>query len=381
MPRQTNDLLKAIEQEVDRHIKAGEQQAEKMETLLRHAKKVVAGDRDPVAKHLEKRLQEENALEAWKRKQGASVPLFDIFGGQEERHQLQRKAMTTGTNFEGRVADELRLGAFRPRRRLQHIRPLMASDETTESSVSYVQETGFTEQAAVTQEGNLKPESELSFTEKRAYAEVIADTARVTSQMLDDASFLAAYLSSRMREGLRKAEDQSILYGQGAPDDLEGITTHPASAFDATRFTELVDAGEILHPQRIDVLRFAILQARKANHQVDTILLNPEDMAVIDSLKDEDGRYLDALKRLGVTAYESNAVQEGGFITGSLGDAGTALLLERQPPTLNFYAQDRDNVPKNVVTIRVEERLTVPVFRPEGVVIGTFDEALNPQAT
>ena len=331
----------------------------------------------PTTETLAKRLREAGVGKRNDLQAAGRIEVADLMAKQERRDVVTKATMTTGDNLTGRVIPEDRRGVMRPPERITHVRPLLASDTTTRGTVSYIEETGFTQQAAGVPEGDVKPESELSFTERTRSVEVIADTMRVTRQMLEDVDFLAAYIDSRMREGIRIEEDDQLLYGNGNPGNLTGITTDGLSAFDNTDLQAAISAGDVTFPQRLDVLRYAILQARKAQFVVDTALLSPVDIAAMDSLKDEDGRYLDEMQRLGVRIAEIDAVAPDNFIVGSMASGGVVQLLQREAPTLRFFEQDRDNVPKNVVTIRVEERLVVATYRPEGIVTGTFTGALS----
>ena len=361
---------------VDRQLKS----EERMDELLKEAKGELAQAghlHSPEAEALKERLLEAGTLETFKGGSKAGVGVGDLIRKADTRQMRHKATMTTGANLTGRVIAPDRRGAMRPPAQLTHIRPFLARDTTTSNTISFVQETGFTSNVAGVPEGQVKPESDLDFEEKLESAETIADTIRVTRQMLDDVDFLSAYITSRMSEALRKEEDRQILYGNGTVGELTGITTHALSAFDKTTLQAAISAGEVKFANRIDVLRFAILQARKANFEVDTVLLAPEDMAIIDSLKDEDGRYLDEMQRLRVAFGESNSVAEDNFIVGSMGTGGVVMLLDRQEPTLEFFEQDRDNVPRNLVTVRIEERIVAPVFRPEGIVTGTFTDALT----
>ena len=51
-------------------------------------------------------------------------------------------------------------------------------------------------------------------------------------------------------------------------------------------------------------------------------------------------------------------------------------LFVRQGVTLEFFEQDADNVTKNFVTVRVEERIALAVYNQKALVYGTFAAAL-----
>ena len=289
----------------------------------------------------------------------------------------QKAVHTTGTSLTGEVIAPTRIeGVIAPPNRPVHIRQFISEGQTTSNSIRYIEETGFTNNAAMVAEGTDKPESDITLAVKDAPVRLIAHLARVSRQMLDDIPYLASYLGARLRYGLRLTEDAQILYGDGTGENLKGLTTYAASAFDKT----LLHSGVVEMINRIDVIRFAILQARRAEYAVDVVMLSPLDVAILESLKDSQGRYLDELDRLGVTIVENTAVQDGDFILGSFSTGGVVQLFDRMETEVEFFEQDRDNVPKNLVTVRAEERLALPVYRPEGIVYGTFADALQAPA-
>jgi hypothetical protein len=62
----------------------------------------------------------------------------------------------------------------------------------------------------------------------------------------------------------------------------------------------------------------------------------------------------------------------GAFATSRVIALGTRAGIQ-----IGIYEQDRDNVSTNKTTIRAEERVQVVPYRPEGVVHGTFSDALT----
>jgi HK97 family phage major capsid protein len=58
------------------------------------------------------------------------------------------------------------------------------------------------------------------------------------------------------------------------------------------------------------------------------------------------------------------------FLVGSFGLS--AQLFDRQDAVVEISTEDADNWTKNLVTIRAEERLTLIVTRPAGLIYGDF---------
>jgi HK97 family phage major capsid protein len=77
---------------------------------------------------------------------------------------------------------------------------------------------------------------------------------------------------------------------------------------------------------------------------------------------------------MGVPVYAINGVVVGDFFVGDF--ALGSQLFVRQGVTLEFFEQDADNVTKNFVTVRVEERIALAVYTTQSIVYGTFAAAL-----
>jgi len=292
---------------------------------------------------------------------------------------VTKATMTTGADLTGEViAPDRQEGVVADPDRPTHVRQFIASGTTTSNTIRYIEETGFNNAAAPVAEGTDKPESDIDLEAKDAPVRLIAHTMRVSKQMLDDISYLASYLGQRARYGIRLEEDDQILYGDGTGENLTGISQYTDGDFDNTLLGNQFPGNDASDTAtEIDVLRYAILQARLAEYPVDVVMLNPTDMASLDSIKDGDGRYLDAMERLGVTFVENTAVNADDFFVGSFSSGGNVQLFDRMQTTLEVFEQDRDNVLKNLITFRAEERLALPVYRPEGLVHGDFTSALT----
>jgi HK97 family phage major capsid protein len=252
-------------------------------------------------------------------------------------------------------------------------RPLMVRDllpigTTTSMTIEYPREDVFTNAAAPVAEGALKPESNITFTAAKADVATIAHWIPASKQVLDDASFLAGYIDNRLREGLRQEEENQLLNGSGTGTNMLGLVTQ---ATDYAAPITVADANQF------DEVRLAKLQVRQAFYPADAVVLNPEDWAVMELLKDLDGNYLHAavtsgaVPRLwGMRVVESDSLAPGEFLVGAFSLA--AQIWDREQANVQVSTEDRDNFVRNMVTIRAEERLALTVYRPAAFVHGTF---------
>lgn len=252
-------------------------------------------------------------------------------------------------------------------------RPLMVRDllpigQTSSMTIEYPREDVFTNSAAPVAENTLKPESNLTFTAAKADVATIAHWIPASKQVLDDASFLAGYIDNRLREGLRQEEEDQLLNGSGVGVNMLGLIPQA---------TDYLAPITVAAANQFDEVRLAKLQVRKAFYPADAVVLNPEDWAAMELLKDAEGRYLHAavtsgaVPRLwGMRVVESDSIAPGDFLVGAFSLA--AQIWDREQANVQVSTEDRDNFVKNMVTIRAEERLALTVYRPKAFVHGSF---------
>lgn len=255
-----------------------------------------------------------------------------------------------------------------PKQRL-FIRDLISPGRTGAPAIFWVQQTGFTNNAATVAENTTKPYSDIAFNSKITPVQTVAHMFKASKQILDDFAQLASTIDAEMRYGLKYAEEQQILFGDGTGTNLEGIVPQ-ASEFSA--------AFAVQQQNGIDDLRLAMLQAQLARFPASGHVLHFIDWAKIELTKDTLGRYILAnpsglagpvLWGLPVVATEANAFQ-GRFLTGAF-NAG-AQLFDREDANVVISTENADDFEKNMISIRCEERLALAVKRPEAFVEGPF---------
>ncbi|EEN5979453.1 phage major capsid protein [Salmonella enterica subsp. enterica serovar Mikawasima] len=255
-----------------------------------------------------------------------------------------------------------------PKQRL-FIRDLIAPGRTSSPAIFWVQQTGFTNKAAVVAENTTKPYSDIAFATKITPVTTIAHMFKASKQILDDFAQLQSTVDAEMRYGLKYVEEQEILFGDGTGVHLHGIVPQ-ASAFSAEFKVEQQNG--------IDDLRLAMLQAQLARFPASGHVLHFIDWAKIELTKDTLGRYILAnpsgltgptLWGLPVVATEATAFK-GKFLTGAF-NAG-AQIFDREDANVVISTENADDFEKNMISIRCEERLALAVKRPEAFIYGSF---------
>lgn len=260
-------------------------------------------------------------------------------------------------------------GIVTPPNRQFTIRDLLAPGQTSASSVEYVKETGFTNNARPVTEGTTKPKSDLTFNMYTTPVRTIAHIFKASRQIMDDAPALASYINARGTYGLKYVEEQQLLNGNGTGQNLNGILPQ-ATAF-APEFNPSDETA-------IDRLRLAILQVILAEYPASGFVLHPTDWARIELTKDNEGRYIvgNAQSPIGPSLWglpvvQTQAMAAGEFLTGAFNLA--AQIFDRMGVEVLLSSENVDDFEKNMLTVRIEQRIALAVYRPEAFVTGDID--------
>lgn len=191
----------------------------------------------------------------------------------------------------------------------------------------------------------------------------IAGITRVKREMLDDISWLRGYLARRLtvgRTGLYVAENTQI---------FNALTTNSVP-YNGTKTVPI----EIIYDA-------AFGQLRDNYYNPTTILMNSRDVVNLIALNKATssgvydlppGTVLVVNGQLtigGVPVIGAPNVPTGEFIVM---DRNQTELIVRMNPEVRFFEEDRDNVPKNLVTVRAEERILPVVYDVNAVIYGSF---------
>lgn len=263
-------------------------------------------------------------------------------------------------------------GVITPPERKLTIRDLLMPGQTDSSAITYMRETGFTNNAAPqANQGDKKAQSDITFDRKTENVETIAHFIKVAKQILNDASMLASSIDQRLMYGLKLKEEEQLLNGDGLNGNLHGIIPQ------ATAFSN--PAAAVTTYTIIDQMRLAMLQAILAEYPASGHVLNPIDWATMELLKDNEGRYIigqpqgetnPTLWRLPVV--ETQAIAPTKFLTGAFNMAAQIFDAEDASIEVGF---ENDDFTRNLLTILCEERLALAVYRPEAFIYGTLQAA------
>lgn len=251
------------------------------------------------------------------------------------------------------------------------LRQLIPTIQVSGNAVNSLRESSFTNNAAEVAQAAAKPESAIVFTPYNVVIETVAHFIKVSNQLLADAPAVAAYIDTRLRDGLAQRIDRQLLLGDGTSPNLSGLT----DAGNFTAFTATSGANLVESINKAKYNRWA------AGEVVDTVVVNPADWAAMELLREGTGTgaYLYGapgavgnMTPFGVQVVISANMPAGKFLIGSLRSAATIYQRQGAVVEMGFV---NDDFTKNLVTIRAEERLGLAVDRPAAIMYGNITAA------
>jgi len=198
---------------------------------------------------------------------------------------------------------------------------------------------------------------------------------KVSTEMLDDVTFMAGWLRNKLIIRLFLDVDNQCLNGDNTGQNLNGIINQ-ATAFAAGTFANTVD-----NANDVDSLVVAINQIEIANQSVGNlqIQMHPSDVAALKLIKlsATDKRYIDRLVMVagelsldGVPIVKNNNITVGDFLVG---DFSKATIVQKSGISVEV-GLDGNDFTNNMRTILAEWRgqLFVQNNDTSAFVTGTF---------
>ena len=268
---------------------------------------------------------------------------------------------------------------------MSRVRDLFPQARTSANMITYIRSLGFVENGGrgnaqtvpdyVPANGETpasfgtKPKSNLRFSAEKSPVETIAHWETVHRNILDDLPQLESTINNELMYGLKLAEDDQILNGNGQNANLLGLLNTPG----VQSYTKV--AGD----SYADALRRAATKCLLAYFPATAYVLHPNDWETAELTKASgDGQYvmvsnvaIGAQKQVWrLPVVETPAIAEGTFLTGAFGLG--AQLYDRQDANIRISESHANLFVQNALAILAEERLALAVKRPEAFVKGTF---------
>ena len=364
---QVGPEVEELKQSFTEQKEAVEELQDEVDEMRKEAHSRPGPDAQKIGEELETKLSESGIEKiADGRRRSASFEL-----GVRTKDIRQKAVMADGFLQDGEVIEPTRVPdvVFDPQRPT-HVRDVLSVGQTASDRIRYVQELNYADGSAstVASDGTtLKPESDFDLTVEDAPVRTVAHTFRVHREMLNDIPFLRSHIESRGMFGLMIEEDSQILYGDGTGENLTGLNQAADSQFNTSNTANFTDTS--LTTNRLDHIEVAALQARQSEFPVSTAMIEPRSETDMRLTRDNDGDYIDEYDRLTgrYTTVVNTAVADDEAFVGQFQGGLAVEMFEREGVTVEAFREDRDNVPKNLVTIRIEERIALPIYLPTGI--------------
>lgn len=261
-------------------------------------------------------------------------------------------------------------------RRQTHLRQIIGMGATDQEVYPYLRETAKEGSFGVQNpEAAAKAQVEYKAELITAVESTIAAWQKIGRQTLSNVRGLSSFIQLVMVADLMIKEDDELLNGTGANGRVQGFL-QGASAPSAFGLT-------IPSPQIYDVIAGSAAKLSALDYIANFALVNPVDYWKMITLKDQDNAYLqniifnsatNALFVFGIPVFATTAMTAGNYVVG---DSRYVMPMQREGISLRFYDQDEDNVQKNLVTARIEERILQAVYRPNAFVGGSIATAIT----
>lgn len=303
----------------------------------------------------------------------ASESMKNFSNGLTARGVFESKAAFLGQTAGGAsdstlVAPQRLPGVVAQALRLPSILDVLTVLPTTSNLVEYTRDTAFTNAAATKAEGAASAQSNIGFELIQMAVKTVSHHIVLSRQVLADSPQLAAYVDTRLDNGLRLAVENQIVSGDGLGQNFQGML-HASSH---------VALAGVTDEAKLDSINRGIEEVQMADYAADVVLLNPRDWAAIQRTKTTTGEYLVGnpvggvmtLALWGLPVVPCKAIPVGTFKVASMVQAFA--YFEREGVTIETFLQDKDNATKHLVTVQASTRGGLASFRPASARVGTF---------
>lgn len=277
---------------------------------------------------------------------------------------------------------------FQDPNRPTRIRDLIPAVPTSSSSVEFVRENVFTENAGP--QGSVQGIGEGEFQTKNqsniTYEVIVKPVSTIahwmpaSRQVLSDAPQLQNLINNRLTYGLDLESDRQLLLGDGTGQNMTGLMVD-AGINDVGQIASGTTADE-LPGAMIDHIRSAITELQKNEYyNVNGLVLNPVDWEKLETAKATDGHYLMVSMPTGratesvwrVPVVVTNAMTVSNFLLGDFNMG--AVVYDRESVSVRVSESHANYFIQNAVAILAEERYTMGIPLPRAFCKGAFTVA------
>ena len=302
------------------------------------------------------------------REQFDAIKAVSENSGKSYKLEMKQSTMDFSTSFTtaDSTVTQVRPGIVAlPNRRI-HARSLVPGGSIGTLNFSYIAETGVVGAPALWGGYAVaKPKMEITYEEKDAPVRDLPAYLKVTRRMFDDVDSLSSHIQMRAMEKYLDKEDNVILMGpNNTSPNITGLTVAATGAVSAAART-------------IDRIVLTKAGLENNNYYPNACLVNPIQWheILLNQATDKSYSYpvvfnaaTNQLTLAGIPLIPHQEIPLGKFLLGDF--ANGVQLLTRQAPTIEFANQNEDDFIKNVITIRIEGRIALPIYYPAAFAYG-----------
>lgn len=254
------------------------------------------------------------------------------------------------------------------------IADLVASGTLSTPTLTYWQQGTLTGDVASVAEGATKPSLNFAFGQVTESLAKLAGVTKISDEMTQDADFMVSIIQSQLLARLAVVEEDQILNGNGTAPNLRGLLNRSGIQTYATSATYTAKKG-------LDGILHAINMVQNASFPADGIVINPTDYEAMRLGTDGQNQYYGGGPFTGAYGNDGFSLQPGLWTlptvvtpaiaagTVLVGAFGTAAQLFRKGGVrLESTNSNEDDFKKNLIAMRVEERVALAVYYPTAFV-------------
>ena len=253
------------------------------------------------------------------------------------------------------------------------IRSLFGTETISGNALSYLVEDEMEGSPAAVAEGGQKPQIHFKDPEKKTVSLVkVAALWKESDELIEDAAWLKSNIDNRGIYEFNKVLDNAILNGDGTSGNITGLLNITGLQEQTYAAATGLDADDIFK---------AMTKLRNYNYTPDAILMNPADYELLRLKKDSNGQYYGGgyfqgqygnggsaadQNIWGIRTVLSPRIAQGTVVVGEF---KTATIASKGFKGITATNSNEDDFEKNLITLRIEERLMLIVRRPKAFVV------------
>ena len=264
------------------------------------------------------------------------------------------------------------------------VRMVVPTGTIDSEKLDYPQEraASLTDNTAFVTENNETTTNAFGFTmatvnSKRATAHI-----KISRRALRNTGWLANYISNRLMALFVKLLNTKVIAGEGSGSDLDGLV-HNAKTFAGTNFQ-----NKIANANFMDVLNCAKGEMQSLYHLTpNAILINPVDATILASTKNTIADWINPATFLqannvgyngifGMRPVSTADITVGSYLLAAINAAYMELLFNGPIEILTSDSDD-DNFTKNLVTMKLEADVMLPIYNTNALMKGTLETDLS----